>query len=70
MSEAEHSTSSGLTPDEQRITDALVDVWNAFMQLDTALSPDEIQRFREGIHAAQQVFADRALQRAYPEYWN
>lgn len=61
---------SGLTSDEQRIVALLVNAWNAFYALDSAITPEEMQRFREAIHQAEQVFADRALHRAYPDYWN
>jgi hypothetical protein len=63
-------TKSGLTPAEERVMALLVKAWNTFYGMDDVITQDEMQRFKDAIHQAQQVFADRALHRAYPEYWN
>jgi hypothetical protein len=60
---------TGLTAEERAVVERLVDAWNAFMKMESAITTEEQQRFRDAIHLAQQVFADRALHRAYPGYW-
>jgi hypothetical protein len=62
---------SGMTEDEEAIMDSLVAAWNTWRQLlpDDA-SGDEIRKFRDGIHLAQQVLSDRVLYRAFPKYWS
>jgi hypothetical protein len=61
---------SGLTPAEEKVSALLVKAWNTFYAMDSVITQDEMQRFKDAIHQAQQVFADRALARAYPAYWN
>jgi hypothetical protein len=61
---------SGLTSAEKKVAALLVKTWNTFYAMDSSITPDEMQRFKDAIHQAQQVFADRALARAYPTYWN
>ncbi len=60
---------SGLTPEEQKVSDALVKAWNTFMSFTDAIPTDELQEFREAIHAAQRVLLIRIVRRLYPEYW-
>lgn len=63
------ASESGLTPEEIVVVEHLVAAWNAFVKMDSVITTEEQQRFRDAIHQAQQVFADRALHRAYPGYW-
>lgn len=63
------SEQSGLTPDEQRVSDALVEAWNRFMVLKDAIPIDEHRDFQRAIHDAQRVLMNRIVRRLYPEYW-
>lgn len=61
---------TGLTREERAVVQQLVAAWNAFIAMESVITQEEQQRFRDAIHQAQQVFANRALHRAYPGYWN
>lgn len=63
------ATPSGLTPDEQHVADALVAAWNAFVQIDGAISLDDQNDFRRAIHDAQRILMSRAVAREHSEYW-
>lgn len=70
MSDEEQvSEQSGLTPSEDQVMGFLVAAWNAWKQQPDATTTQEMERFVNGIHTAQEVLAARALHRAYPEYW-
>jgi hypothetical protein len=60
---------SGLTPEEQLVSDALVDAWNKFMGLRDSIAIEEQQDFRKAIHDAQHVLMNRIVRRLYPGYW-
>lgn len=60
---------SGLTPDEEEVMGLLVKAWQLYRS-NIVLNQDEMQRFIHGLREIQQIFADRALYRAYPEYWS
>lgn len=66
----EIDSQSGLTLEELRVSELLVEAWNTWVYLlGRNAEGIEYVRFRDGIHMAQQVLADRALHRAYPNYW-
>jgi hypothetical protein len=60
---------SGLTPDEQRVMDALVTAVLAFNDLEAAITPDEMRAFVEGIHQCQNVLGMRVVRRDHPDFW-
>ena len=66
---SDYDLTSGLTPDEKAVMDALVAARNAFYNLDRGYPPEDQRAFQDGIHMCQQVLASWALHRAYPEYW-
>jgi len=59
---------SGLTENEQRVMDLLVEAWNAFCKLPIA-DDDDIMDFRKAIHDAERIMACRAFAREHPKYW-
>jgi len=61
---------SGLTPEEQEVSDLLVQAWNRFMAFEDAIKSDDQEEFRQAIHAAQRVLQTRMLRRLFPEYWS
>lgn len=63
------SAESGLTSEEQEVSDLLVQAWNRLMQFDDAIRAEDIDRFRQAIHEAQGVLMERVVRRLYPEYW-
>jgi hypothetical protein len=56
----------GLTEQEGKIMDSLVDAWNEFIKLDRQ-HPCEINDFADGIHRCQYQLTMRILRRDYPE---
>ena len=67
-----HDPESGLTLDEREVSDLLVMAWSLWIHNFAAhglATESEKQQFKEGMHMMQAVFADRALGRAYPNYW-
>jgi len=59
---------SGLTAAERRIVTFLSSAWNMFIQLPD-MPPDDRADFQRAIHEAERIIAQRALARAYPEFW-
>jgi len=47
----------------------LATAWDMWDKQDDAITIDEGKRFRQAIHDAQRVLADRALRRAFPGFW-
>ena len=58
----------GLTSDEGKVMDSLVEAYNAFVKLDRQ-HPNELQDFIDGIHECQSVLGLRILRRDYPKGW-
>lgn len=58
---------SGLTVDEAKIVDNLASCFNKSMLLN--LSKKERELFAQSINDAMSVFSERALKRAYPNFW-
>lgn len=67
--QSDYDLTSGLTPEEQRVMNTLVKAWKQFLALDRGITPESQKAFQDGIHQAQQVLAEWALHRAFPEYW-
>lgn len=64
---------NGLTVDEQEIMGMLILAWNTWCDQFVSqgrVSTVEKDTFRKGMHMMQEVFAQRALHRTYPMYWN
>jgi hypothetical protein len=59
----------GLTDDETAVMKKLVGAWNEFCLLNDSISPQEQQKFADGIHTCQDVLAYRVLHRTYPDFW-
>lgn len=59
---------SGLTAEERRIITFLSSAWNMLIQLPD-LPADDKADFQRAIHDAERIIAQRALARAYPEFW-
>lgn len=51
-----------MTPNEQRVMDALVSAWNAFLELPSEHA-DDITEFRHGIHRLQEKILARPARR-------
>lgn len=62
-------TKSGLTAEEEAVSDALVDAWNRFMAIRDAINTEEQAAFRRAIHDAQNVLMCRVVRRLFPDYW-
>lgn len=60
---------TGLTPDEQRVHDSLMQAYLAFMQLPVYHSC-ELGEFFAGIHKLQGLLALRIASRLYPGGWS
>lgn len=61
---------SGLTAQEIRVSNALVEAWNAFVSSENLdVTTDDYIAFRDGIHKCQYVLAHRIIRHMYPEYW-
>lgn len=58
----------GLTDDEGKAADALVEAAQAFWALPVQ-HPDEEREFIDGIHACQNVLTIRIARRHYPKGW-
>lgn len=58
----------GLTDQEGKVMDALINAWDAFMKLDRQ-HPSEVNDFADGIHRCQDLLAVRIARREYPEGW-
>ena len=59
----------GLTLKEAFVLQALVDAWNAFVQLPDSKDSDN-KAFADAIHTAQRLIALRVARRADPDVWN
>jgi len=56
----------GLTKQEGKVMDSLVNAWNAFIKLPKE-HPSDTQDFCNGIHQCQHILMSRILRRDYPE---
>lgn len=56
----------GLTEQEGKVMDSLVNAWNEFTKLERT-HPDECNYFADGINKCQNILAMRILRRDYPE---
>jgi hypothetical protein len=59
---------SGLTPQEEKVMDMLVNAWNEFSKIE-ATHPTEKQEFCDSLHRLQDLLAARIVRRDYPGYW-
>jgi len=60
--------------DEQKVLDALVEAWNAYLKIPKWLSSgiyveDDTNDFRKAIHECQRIIATKILARNYPLFW-
>lgn len=58
----------GLTANEGKVMDALIDTWNAFNKLERQ-HPGELKEFTDGVHKCQDLLALRVVRRCYPLGW-
>lgn len=58
----------GLTDDEGKVHDALIEAVNIFARLPRQ-HPDEMRDFVDGIHKCQDQLAVRIVRRHYPKGW-
>lgn len=58
----------GLTDEEGKIMDSLVDAWNKYIELPVQLKC-ETKEFAEGIAKCQMLLSLRIARRHYPEGW-
>jgi hypothetical protein len=56
----------GLTQQEGKVMDALVEAWNEYIKLEKQ-HPSDIDEFKNGIHKCQHALTIRILRRDYPE---
>jgi len=56
----------GLTQQEGKVMDALVEAWNEYIKLEKQ-HPSDINEFGDGIHKCQHALTIRILRRDYPE---
>ena len=59
---------SGLTPEEERVHDSLLEAWSGFVLLPIA-NDDHVDDFRRSIHECQRILMLRIAHREYPDYW-
>jgi hypothetical protein len=62
------NSDSGLTPDEDVVSEHLVAALEAFGKLERRHSV-ELDEFVDGIHRCQNQLAWRIVQRTYPKVW-
>ena len=62
------SPQTGLTPEEQTISDHLVEAWNGFIKLEKQ-HPNEHSDFADAMNQCQSTLAMRAVRRTWPEGW-
>lgn len=55
----------GLTKQEGKVMDSLVEAWNNFLKLEKE-HPSDTQEFCNGIHQCQHILMCRILRRDYP----
>lgn len=58
----------GLTEQEKNICGHLAAAWNGFLELNYKFQ-DDVDEFRQAIHAAQQLVGQRVARRVNPELW-
>lgn len=56
----------GLTDQEGKVMDSLVNAWNQFIKLGSQ-HPSEVNDFADGIHKCQHQLCMRILRRDYPK---
>jgi hypothetical protein len=56
----------GLTQQEGKVMDALVEAWNEYIKLEKQ-HPSDIDEFKNGIHKCQHALIIRVLRREFPE---
>lgn len=61
-------SATGLTTDEKKCMDSLVNAYNKFAELDRQ-HPDELKEFTDGIHNLQNLLSVRIVRRVYPKGW-
>lgn len=59
---------SGMTPEEQKISDHIVEAWNGFVKLKQT-HPDDLNDFKDAAHTMQRILGTRILRRDYPDFW-
>ena len=66
MCNKDTTRNDGLTEQEGKVMDSLVNAWNEFTKLERT-HPSELTDFGGGIHKAQYQLAMRIMRRDYPE---
>jgi len=56
----------GLTEQEGRVMDSLVEAWNTFAKIERT-HPSELSDFADGIHKCQYQLTMRVMRRDYPD---
>lgn len=64
----EINPTTGLTDEEQRVYDSLVETWNAYSFLPVQHSAEQ-QEFSQAINRCQELIAIRIARRTYPDGW-
>ena len=59
---------SGLTSEEEYISDLIVEAFNCFVKLEQT-HPDEKNDFKNAVHQLQQLLVMRMARRDCPDYW-
>lgn len=62
------SIKTGLTGEEDKCMNALVEAYNCYLKL-SRNHPNELSEFVNGLHRLQDLLAVRIVRRHYPEGW-
>jgi len=66
---AESKVEVGLTADEKKTLNHLVDFWNSYVQLSASTADNMRQQVCDAVHLAQAAVAMRVAMRCDPDYW-
>lgn len=61
-------TNNGLTPEENEISELIVQVWNKFTKLKQS-HPSDLEDVQRAVHQLQYVLGMRTLRRLYPKHY-